>query len=188
MDLGKYLFFFHAGNIWLISITSLSMTLQFSRLAIVIIDYVELMVLVLSDQTCSSLIELKSSTNAGSWQRHHWLSALIQCRLVSLWPIVQLTLWTQVIRFTSDWTLTVHYVVSEHYQLMVYKIKHHWLVSPKPIPASFTSTGTAARSLWIAAPVAPFSSATKLNSNGQLKQWSPQQVTSILAYTSGDCR
>ena len=129
------------------------------------------MVLALSDPSCSSLIELKSSTNAGSWQRHHWLSALIQCRLVSLWQIVQLTLWTQVIRFTSDWTLTVHCVFSEHYQLMVYEMKHHWLVRPKPIPASSTCcTGTAAHSIWIADPVALFSSATKLNSNGQLKQ------------------
>ena len=146
------------------------------------------MVLALSDPSCSSIMELKSSTNASRWQRHHWLSALIQCRLVSLWPIVQLTLWTQVIRFTSDWTLTVHYMVSEHYQMMVYEMKHHWLVSPKPIPASSTCTGTAARSLWISAPVAPFSSATKLNSNGQLKQWSHQQVTSILAYKSDDCQ
>ena len=84
VDLGKDLFFFHPGNSWLISVPLLNMTLQFGRLAIVAIDYVELMVLALYDPSCSSLIELKSSTNAGSWQRHHWLSALIQCRLVSL--------------------------------------------------------------------------------------------------------
>ena len=42
------------------------MTLQLGRLAIEAIDYVELMVLALSDPSFSSLIELKSSTNAGS--------------------------------------------------------------------------------------------------------------------------
>ena len=36
--LGKYLFFFHPGNSWLISVTPLSMTLQFGRLVIVAID------------------------------------------------------------------------------------------------------------------------------------------------------
>ena len=148
VDLGKDLFLIHPGNSWLISVTLLSMTLQLGRLAIEAIDYVELMVLALSDPSCSSLIELKSSTNADSWQRHHRLSALIKYRLVSLWPIVQLILWTQVIRFTSDWTLTVRFVVSEHFQMMVYEMKPHWFVSPKPLPASSTCCiGTASRSV-----------------------------------------
>ena len=63
VDLGKDLFFFHPGNSWLISVTPLSMTLQLGRLAIEAIDYVELMVLALSDPLCSSLCELKSSVS-----------------------------------------------------------------------------------------------------------------------------
>jgi len=38
VDLGKDLFFFHPINSWLISVTPLSMALQFGRLAIVAID------------------------------------------------------------------------------------------------------------------------------------------------------
>jgi len=37
VDLGKDLFLFHPGNSW-ISVTTLSMTLQFGRIAIVAID------------------------------------------------------------------------------------------------------------------------------------------------------
>jgi len=127
------------------------------------------MALVLSDPSCSSLIELKSSTNDDSWQRH----CTIGCQP---WYNAGLYLSDPLCSSLCD---TVHYVVSEHYQMMVYEMKHHWLVSPKPIPASSTCcTGTAARSLWIAVPVA-FSSATKLNLNGQLKQWSPPILLTI---------